>query len=69
MDDDKDITPFLPPVGKRLTLPLPRRASLIPPGECKACDEYRNYSMFPPHDASQNCESGKHPHCTCSTCF
>ena len=21
------------------------------------------------HDASDRCESGKHPHCTCDTCF
>ncbi len=25
--------------------------------------------FMPPHRASVKCESGKHPHCTCSTCF
>lgn len=25
--------------------------------------------FHPPHKASSLCESGKHPHCTCATCF
>jgi hypothetical protein len=40
-----------------------------PEGECKFCDEFRNDSMMPSHTPSKNCESGKHPHCTCSACF
>lgn len=23
----------------------------------------------PPHKPSERCRSGKHPHCTCDTCF
>jgi hypothetical protein len=40
-----------------------------PPGECKYCDEYGDEPMMPSHEASQYCESGKHPHCTCDVCF
>jgi len=35
---------------------------------CKTCDD-PTYEMGPDHTASQNCESGKRPHCTCDTCF
>lgn len=41
----------------------------LPPGECLYCDEHRDEDMMPPHDASANCESGKHKHCTCDFCF
>lgn len=44
------------------------RRSEAPVGECKYCDENRG-QFKPPHDASQNCQSGKHPHCSCDTCF
>jgi hypothetical protein len=28
------------------------------------------YNVFcPSHKASSSCQSGKHPHCTCDTCF
>jgi hypothetical protein len=40
-----------------------------PPGECSFCDKYRDDPMMPPHTASDRCESGKHSHCTCDTCF
>ena len=40
-----------------------------PLGECKYCDEHRNDSMMPSHTASERCESGKHPHCTCDVCY
>ncbi len=35
---------------------------------CKTC---RNVSVFggPSHDASPNCRSGRHSHCSCDTCF
>ena len=51
--------------------PKPRRQQL-PPGECAYCDRERaqpGQSPMPPHDASRFCESGKHNHCTCDTCF
>jgi hypothetical protein len=42
---------------------------------CRQCEE-RYLSpkhpwdvLAPNHKASRNCESGKHPHCTCDTCF
>lgn len=49
----------------------PRRRSQAEPGECAYCDREREAgnSFFPPHDASQHCESGKHAHCSCDTCF
>lgn len=49
---------------------LPRR-SLAPEGECAYCDATRKAGdeMFPSHDASHRCESGKRAHCTCDTCF
>lgn len=49
--------------------PHVRYSRLRPPGECAFCDEHRNDSMMPSHDPSPRCESGKHPHCTCDTCF
>jgi hypothetical protein len=47
----------------------PMRMRLMPPGVCNYCDQNRGTSMFPSHDASPNCESGKWPHCTCDVCF
>lgn len=41
----------------------------LPPGECKTCDEWRDEKFHPAHDASPRCQSGKHSHCTCDTCF
>lgn len=42
-----------------------------PKGECKTCDDTRERgeTHFPDHYASMGCKSGKHPHCTCDTCF
>ena len=40
-----------------------------PKGECTYCDEHGDDPMMPSHMASARCESGKHPHCTCDTCF
>ncbi len=47
--------------------------------ECKACqEEYipklkagkKIWEVFAPrHKALDSCKSGKHPHCTCDTCF
>ena len=45
------------------------RRHWLPVGECKYCDDARSDSMMPYHDASKRCESGKHPHCTCDTCY
>lgn len=41
------------------------------PGECAYCDAERakGNEYHPHHDASERCESGKHPHCTCDTCW
>lgn len=37
---------------------------------CATCDrDPGRRQMMPPHDASERCESGKHPHCSCDTCF
>lgn len=48
----------------------PRRHS-APEGECLTCDgeRARGNAHHPPHDASQRCESGGRPHCTCDACF
>lgn len=35
---------------------------------CEYC-ERNGDGMMPPHDASLNCRSGGHSHCTCDTCF
>jgi hypothetical protein len=42
-----------------------------PPGECSYCDaeRARGNTFFPSHDASPRCQSGRHNHCTCDTCF
>jgi hypothetical protein len=46
-----------------------KRRQRLPPGECKTCDEWRDEKFHPAHDASPRCQSGKHAHCTCDTCF
>jgi len=53
-------------------------AGLLSP-ECATCNEHfypaikrgqKICEVFAPsHKASDKCESGKHPHCTCDTCF
>src|SRR5258708_735162 len=35
---------------------------------CNQCQEHLG-EFYPSHFASQGCESGKRPHCTCDTCF
>lgn len=49
----------------------PKRRHKAEPGECPTCDRERakNSDFHPPHDASPRCESGKHNHCSCDTCF
>lgn len=45
---------------------------VLPPGECAGCDRdiaYNPSGYFPRHTASQRCQSGARPHCTCDTCF
>lgn len=49
--------------------PHPKHARRRPKGECAYCDQYGDDPMMPRHNASERCESGKHPHCTCDTCF
>ena len=36
---------------------------------CAYCKAHASDAMMPHHDASPRCESGKHNHCTCDTCF
>jgi hypothetical protein len=53
------------PDGKPRTEPKRSRV----PG-CPTCDrDPEGRALMPPHDASDRCESGKHPHCSCDTCF
>jgi hypothetical protein len=37
--------------------------------DCGYCQHEMESDFFPYHDASNFCESGKHNHCTCDTCF
>jgi len=53
----------------RAGAPKPIRRYRAPTGQCSYCDDHRDDTMMPPHDASPRCESGKHQHCTCNTCF
>jgi hypothetical protein len=59
-----------------LALPADRakvRRHKAAPGECVTCDREREIGdknqFHPSHDASPRCESGKHAHCSCDTCF
>jgi len=37
---------------------------------CSTCDrDPEGRQLMPPHTASDRCESGKHDHCSCDTCF
>src|SRR5689334_12274676 len=47
------------------------RRHKLAPGQCAYCDRERDagVNFHPSHDASDRCESGKHPHCSCDTCF
>jgi hypothetical protein len=45
------------------------RLRKAPHGECDCCNKEGLNFFHPPHDASERCESGKHPHCSCDTCF
>ena len=47
------------------------RRHKMPPGECAFCDREREAgsSFHPSHDATDHCQSGKHDHCTCDSCF
>lgn len=56
--------------AEKLRRPGGRRHKL-PPGECRFCDEERGHGneFHPSHDASETCQSGKRPHCTCDSCF
>jgi len=49
--------------------PRPVRRQKAQSGECAYCDREGSNSFHPPHDASPRCESGKHSHCSCDTCF
>jgi hypothetical protein len=65
-----------PPVQKDLKpdrlIQFPKiRLDMVAAGSCLYCDEIRarKERMYPPHDASVRCESGKRPHCSCDVCF
>lgn len=55
--------------GKTPPVPHPKHDYRRPKGECNYCDSHRDDQMMPSHTASENCESGKRPHCTCDTCY
>ena len=52
------------------------KAGMIDP-RCPTCQHAYEYlrackpslPFGPPHTASAQCQSGKHPHCACSACF
>jgi hypothetical protein len=50
-------------------IPHPKHRRRRPKGECSYCDQFGDDPMMPRHTPSDRCESGKHPHCTCDTCF
>jgi hypothetical protein len=52
-------------------MPHPKHRHQRPKGECVYCDREREAGNkhFPSHDASDRCESGKRPHCTCNVCW
>jgi len=54
--------------GRNPTLAKRHKAQ---PGECVYCDGERaaGNDFHPSHDASDRCESGRHSHCSCDTCF
>jgi hypothetical protein len=66
---DEDPTEFIDEVLDGVFGPVPKRVFKAPAGECGYCDKQKEGGFFPPHDASVNCESGRHNHCTCDTCF
>jgi hypothetical protein len=49
----------------------PKRRHRADEGECEMCDRMRKEGrdFHPPHDASLNCQSRGHAHCSCRTCF
>lgn len=61
-------TPLLDAVN---ALRSTNRRHKLPQGDCAYCDRERadGCSFHPSHDASEDCYSGKHPHCSCDTCF
>jgi hypothetical protein len=36
---------------------------------CETCEAAKDHGGGPPHDASPDCKSGGHKHCTCDVCF
>lgn len=54
---------------QRLALAPPTRLHKAHAGDCAYCDREGANTFHPPHDASDRCESGKHAHCSCDTCF
>ena len=48
--------------------PKGRRLYVIGCPTCEAEKEAGN-TFFPPHRSSGRCQSGRRPHCSCSSCF
>lgn len=52
---------------------MERQGAIDP--NCKECQEafYKSSTpesaFYPRHTAMVSCQSGRHPHCTCDTCF
>lgn len=48
-----------------------KRLHQVDDGACAYCDREKAAAntFHPPHDASENCQSGKRKHCSCDTCF
>ncbi len=66
----KPIEPVYHTLGKKLDQPEPKqRRYILSGGLCVTCSQHIASEMMPPHDASDRCESGKRPHCTCDVCF
>lgn len=37
--------------------------------DCAGCAGNAPGGFFPPHTATDRCQSGRHNHCTCDSCF
>lgn len=58
-------------IRQALELRVGSRRHKIEPGQCEYCDREReaDCDFHPSHDASDRCQSGKRPHCSCDSCF
>lgn len=58
-------------IKQAIAMRIGSRRHKLEPGECAYCDRERaaDTDFHPSHDASERCQSGKHAHCSCDTCF